>query len=670
MGDLKHDTIGKHSVYMPIGIGYIASYALAQSHFNELELRMYTEPNELIEAITDWKPSVLALSNYCWNNEISRTIFNYAKKINHNTVCVAGGPEFPDDLEQCEEYLSKRPDIDFYIYLEGEIPFLKLIKKIVGGSDIETLKSEAQEGVMSIHPKTCELVVGGKTPRIENMDIIPSPFLNGLMDKWFDGYYAPMIETARGCPFSCSFCYKGQPWFSRVGRFSTERINDELTCIAKKMKNHPNVLLCISDANFAMYERDERISDHLKCLQDEYGWPNAFNVTTGKANFDRIIRISAKLDNKIRPYASLQSLNPETLKIVKRKNIPTDLYLEIQAKIQSFGQQAIAELIIPLPGETKTSFFKGMHKLINSGLEQINVYTAMILKGTEMASKEWKNKYGMKTKWRILPRQFGEYCGEKVFEVEEVCIATNAMPFNDYLECRGFTLVSQLYLSEQFDVIRKHLNELEIDAYEFIYYCWEIIKRGDSELSEIYDRFISETMDELWDSKEDLDNFFSKQDNYAMLLAGDIGDNLLRKYNVLAHLENSIPSFNLAYKAIKYFAKKKLTPEIMKSLEASQKWVGALRNVGSVINNSGLKLKEQFHLPYDVNAWYQNNNDSVQLLEYKKTVNYIIYADTPHIRNILNEGQQLYGEDIHYCVGKLLDNWRINNFWLKCETQA
>lgn len=350
---------------MPIGIGYIASYTLAQFHSNEIEIRMYTEPNKLIEAITNWKPSVLALSNYCWNSEISRTIFNYAKKLNQSVVCVAGGPDFPNDLEQCEEYLSIRTDIDFYVYLEGEVPFYKLIKKIVEGADIETLKSEAQEGVMSIHPKTRELVLGERTPRIKNMDIIPSPYLSGLMDKWFDGHFAPMIETARGCPFSCSFCYEGQSWFSRVGRFSTERINDELTYMAKKMKDRPSVLLCISDSNFAMYQRDERIADHLRHLQDEYGWPNAFDVTTGKANFDRIMRISAQLDNKIRPYTSLQSLNSETLRIVKRKNIPIDLYLKVQKEIQELGQQAIAELIVPLPGETKASFFKGMRKLIN-----------------------------------------------------------------------------------------------------------------------------------------------------------------------------------------------------------------------------------------------------------------------------------------------------------------
>ena len=36
----------------------------------------------------------------------------------------------------------------------------------------------------------------------------------------------------------------------------------------------------------------------------------------------------------------------------------------------------------------------------------------------------------MKTKFRILPKQFGEYGGEKVFEIEKVCVGTNTMSRN------------------------------------------------------------------------------------------------------------------------------------------------------------------------------------------------------------------------------------------------
>ena len=44
----------------------------------------------------------------------------------------------------------------------------------------------------------------------------------------------------------------------------------------------------------------------------------------------------------------------------------------------------------------------------------------------------------MKSKYRILPKQFGSYNGKKVFEIEKVCIATESMNEQDYLECRNF----------------------------------------------------------------------------------------------------------------------------------------------------------------------------------------------------------------------------------------
>ena len=64
----------------------------------------------------------------------------------------------------------------------------------------------------------------------------------------------------------------------------------------------------------------------------------------------------------------------------------------------------------------------------------------MMLKGTEFASSSNRKKFGMKTKFRVLPNQFGEY-NKKIIETEEVCIETNTMSFSEYLECRGFSFV-------------------------------------------------------------------------------------------------------------------------------------------------------------------------------------------------------------------------------------
>ena len=51
----------------------------------------------------------------------------------------------------------------------------------------------------------------------------------------------------------------------------------------------------------------------------------------------------------------------------------------------------------------------------------------------ELGRDEAIKEYGMKAKWRIVPRDFGNYRDKKVFDVERVCIATNTMPYEDYL---------------------------------------------------------------------------------------------------------------------------------------------------------------------------------------------------------------------------------------------
>ena len=45
--------------------------------------------------------------------------------------------------------------------------------------------------------------------RIKSLDEIPSPYLTGILDEFFDGRLVPMIQTNRGCPFSCTFCVDG-----------------------------------------------------------------------------------------------------------------------------------------------------------------------------------------------------------------------------------------------------------------------------------------------------------------------------------------------------------------------------------------------------------------------------------------------------------------------------
>ena len=71
--------------------------------------------------------------------------------------------------------------------------------------------------------------------RIKDLDEIQSPYTSGLLDEFFDGRLSPMIQTNRGCPFSCTFCTDGSDLVKQVNKFSIKRVEDELEYISKKV---------------------------------------------------------------------------------------------------------------------------------------------------------------------------------------------------------------------------------------------------------------------------------------------------------------------------------------------------------------------------------------------------------------------------------------------------
>ena len=87
LGDPRHNTVGSHSNYVPIGIGYIGSNLKKQfeKSNNEIELKLATDPREIFIILEKWKPNVIGLSNYVWNSDLSYLICLHAKKLNPET---------------------------------------------------------------------------------------------------------------------------------------------------------------------------------------------------------------------------------------------------------------------------------------------------------------------------------------------------------------------------------------------------------------------------------------------------------------------------------------------------------------------------------------------------------------------------------------------------------
>jgi len=230
LGDLTYTTLSLAADASPLNIGFIAAYA-AKSFGKEIDLRLFKYVEDLEQAIHEKPPDILGLSNYPWNFNLGLEFFRMTRAVSPQTICVMGGPNIPLEDEARSQFVKRNPLIDFYAYLEGEEAFAALVARAFEtGADREKMKSTPIDGFIHRMSDT-EVMKGTMLARRRNLDEIPSPYLTGYMDKFFDGKLVPMIETNRGCPFSCTFCHEGNQLISKVNHFSMERVKAELDYI-------------------------------------------------------------------------------------------------------------------------------------------------------------------------------------------------------------------------------------------------------------------------------------------------------------------------------------------------------------------------------------------------------------------------------------------------------
>ncbi|MFQ5528412.1 MAG: B12-binding domain-containing radical SAM protein, partial [Thermoanaerobaculia bacterium] len=451
LADLGHDQLTISSDVYPLGVANLATY-LAEYHDTEadFDIRIFRSPAELRAALDEQAPEVLGLSSYAWNHNLAMQFARYAKALRPDTLTVLGGPNFPLTMEEQESYLRTLTDIDVASRgptYESERAFLNLMRRFVEvGGSIDGLLAKAVQANVWVNHKTGEFVHGGEIPRIPDLDEIPSPYLAGLMDPYLDSGLFPLLQIARGCPFSCTFCNSATKENNRIFRHSTENIKTDLMYLADRVP--PETALCFSDDNFGMYPQDEEIAEFLGELQDTHGWPKYIRTTTGKNRGDRIIRVMRKAKGAMPMTSAVQSLNPIVLKNIKRDNISLETYRDIQREVIGQGMQAYGELILCLPGETKASFLDAVDRLLETGVKRVSAHQLMLLHGAPLANPDQRERFGFKTRFRVVARNVGDYLDEPVVETEEIVVETPEFSFEDYLECRVFHLLLTIFFYE------------------------------------------------------------------------------------------------------------------------------------------------------------------------------------------------------------------------------
>lgn len=526
---------------MPQAIGSIGSYLQTNLDFDS-SVKLFKYPEKLITSLeNDNLPDIIGFSNYIWNFRLSYEICKIIKKKHPKIITVFGGPNFPIVEEEFKNFLLSHSKIDFYVQKEGEIAFLNLVKiALKNNFNIERMKKNEIKSVFSLG-KDNILNIPETEERIVDLSVVPSPYTTGILDEFFDGKLTPIIQTNRGCPFSCTFCVEGLNYYNKIRKNSLSKLSSEIMYIGKKMK----VLrkkggrndLFIADSNFGMYKDDISFSQELAKSRKQYNWPEYINVATGKNQKERVLEASKIIDGALRLSGSIQSLDEEVLKNVKRANISADGLMDLALSAQNVGANSYSEIILGLPGDSKKKHINSVKTVIESGFTNVLLFQLMILPGTELATLETKKKFKMNLKNRVLPRCYGYYklFGKDIIaaEIEEICVGTSTLSFEDYLECRKMHLMVSIFYNDGiFGSIIKLLKSLNISIWEWI----ELLCKNTppKKLYGLFFSFEKATIKELWSSKRELVKFTSTKKNINKFLNGEIGNNLLFTYKTKA----------------------------------------------------------------------------------------------------------------------------------------
>jgi len=589
--DLTHESsLGLGSDTMPLQLGLIAAYCL-QEHGEAVDVQLFKFVDEFLAAVQARPPFILGLSNYVWNTDLAYRVASAVKDKYPQTITVFGGPNYPETPEDQADWLAQHPAADFYIFRDGEIPFSRLVGFLLEDGDV---RSAQAAGLPSCHALVQgKPVFGDLEPRLANLGRIPSPYALGLMDKFFDQKLIPAIRTNRGCPFTCTFCAEGHQYYTKIYKTTFERKKEEIDYIAARVKHTKTLRL--ADSNFGMYPEDVEFCRYLSEIQTRSGYPEYLNCATGKNRKELVLECNALLHGAMRLTASVQSLNQVVLENVKRRNISVDDIMALSDKVSDTDTHAYSEIILALPGDSLGAEKESMSGLIHAGIGNITQHQLSIIPGTEMASRAVREQYGMKSMFRPIQRCIGRYSvfGREVtsIEIEEVCVETNTLSFEDYLEGRRLYLTVGLFYNDRiFGEIHGLLRILQLPTWDWLSRIHDSMPGSPAEIKALYDDFTQDTKDELWTEREQLLEDVNR--NIDRYMSGEMGGNLIYKYRARALVQHFPQLHDLAFSHLRAYlaAKNVYIEEVVRDVERF-----SLYQKGDIFNTD-LKKEEIFSL--------------------------------------------------------------------------
>lgn len=196
----------------PIGLSYIAtSIKKAGYDFKIIDIEAYRYSNEELEKILKNEEfDVVAFGALVTGYKIVKELSSMIKRVKSNTIIIAGNSV----ASSVPEILLNNTEVDIAVIGEGEVTIIEILDKLRNSQPLDNVKGISFK-------KDSKIISTPKRECIENIDSfadwelfdIKTYLKYSILDVpdptpiSKDEIRAFVINTARGCPFNCTFCY-------------------------------------------------------------------------------------------------------------------------------------------------------------------------------------------------------------------------------------------------------------------------------------------------------------------------------------------------------------------------------------------------------------------------------------------------------------------------------
>ena len=373
-----HNDPSIRQVTHPLGVMYVAA-CLKRDYGHELrifDMRVNGfDYSRLEEEIRSFSPDIVGISGLTSETDSMEKIAARAKKVNHRTPVILGGPHATAYAEQS----ITSSDIDYAVVGEGEITAGRLIERLITGRDVDDLQG-------LVFRRKGKVVSTGYAEFYENLDDIPPPAYDLIPIGEYKKFYRfsrtgkgdyMCIFSSRACPYRCIYCHNifGKKFRSR----SAENLVSEIRNLHDRYGIREFEILddIFNFDRKRVLEICDRIVD--SGMDITLAFPNGLR---GDLLDEEQLR-KLKQAGTIYIALAIETASPRLQKVI-RKNINLEKVRRNIAIARSLRIHSHGFFMMSLPGETLEEMKMTVDFILSSKLHTFNLFMAMPFEGTEM----------------------------------------------------------------------------------------------------------------------------------------------------------------------------------------------------------------------------------------------------------------------------------------------